>query len=138
MYPILSTGRIFWILSGGYTNPGYRHCLLLAKRTSRKLSGRMNLEKTKIIPGFLFFVFLCLFKHGMSLMSVFGGINYSKYPGEFSRRSKNIIYRCNELRARARAGTSGQQTIEKKWRKESSYAGIFEPLSRIYESCWPK
>ena len=25
--------------------------------------------------------------------------------------------------------------IEKKWRKESSYAGIFEPLSRIYESC---
>ena len=46
-------------------------------------------------------------------MSVFGGINYSKYPGEFSRRSKNIIYRCNELSARARAGTSGQQTIEK-------------------------
>ena len=48
-------------------------------------------------------------------MSLFSGINYSKYPGEdsHSRRSKNIIYRCNELRAGARAGSSGQQTIEK-------------------------
>ena len=50
---------------------------------------------------------------GLSLMSLFSGINYSKYPGEDSRRSKNIIYRCNELRAGAGAGSSGQQTIEK-------------------------
>ena len=111
---------------------------LLAKRTSNS-SGRANLERANITsPGF-FSWFLCFWPgHWMSLMSLFSGINYSKYPGEISWRSKNIIYRCNELSARARAGTSGQQTIEKKWRKESSYAGIFEPLSRIYESRWPK
>ena len=46
---------------------------------------------------YLMFSFVRYTRRHLSQMSLFSKINESKCPGEFSWRSKNIIYWCNEL-----------------------------------------
>ena len=78
-------------------------CLYCLPKGHQTQEGVQISKRTKISLLLDSFLLVCLYKlrHWLSLMSLFSG----KYPGEDSRRSKNIIYRCNELRAGAGAGS---------------------------------